>query len=249
MDPIIEANNVSLEFALPEQAHESLKSYLLAKVSGHYKARKFLALNDVSFSIGMGEAVGLIGRNGAGKSTLLRLVSGIATPTSGTIAVKGTLAPLLALGNGLDPELTGRENIYLNGAILGYDRGFLKKHEADIVGFSELGQFIDSQVRTYSSGMSMRLAFSIATAAAPDILVLDEVLAVGDAAFQAKCRKRLFEIIDSGTTVFFVSHNPDDVRALCSRAILLDKGEIKMDGDASTVLAKYERMQREGLQG
>ena len=235
MDTLIEASHVSLRFSAPSEKKGSLKKWVLDALRGRVSHRHFLAVDDVSFRIDRGEAVGLVGRNGAGKSTLLKLVTGIVVPTSGSIAVRGQVAPLLALGNGLDPTLTGRENIYLNGAILGYRKAWLEKHEADIVEFSELGTFIDAPVRTYSSGMTMRLAFSIATAASPEILILDEVLAVGDAAFQAKCRARIGEIIEDGATVFFVSHSLSDIEKLCSRAIWLEKGRVIMDGPADEV--------------
>ena len=241
METLIEASHVSLRFSAPTEKKGSLKKWVLDAVRGKVGHKWFLAVDDVSFSIKRGEAVGLVGRNGAGKSTLLKLVTGIINPTSGSIAVRGQVAPLLALGNGLDPTLTGRENIYLNGAILGYNKDFLKAREAAIIEFSELEEFIDAPVRTYSSGMTMRLAFSIATAASPEILILDEVLAVGDAAFQAKCRARIFEIIDDGATVFFVSHSLSDIVQLCSRAIWLNKGRVVMDGPAGEVADAYRR--------
>ena len=239
MDTLIEACHASLRFSAPTDKKGSLKKWVLDAVRGRVGHNHFMAVDDVSFKIDRGEAVGLVGRNGAGKSTLLKLVTGIATPTSGSIAVRGQVAPLLALGNGLDPSLTGRENIYLNGAILGYEKAWLKAHEADIVAFSELDEFIDAPVRTYSSGMTMRLAFSIATAASPEILILDEVLAVGDAPFQAKCRARIHEIIADGATVFFVSHSLPDIVQLCTRALWLEKGRLVMDGPAAEVADAY----------
>jgi ABC-type polysaccharide/polyol phosphate transport system ATPase subunit len=239
METLIEASHVSLRFSAPTDKKGSLKKWVLDAIRGHVRHKGFLAVDDVSFSIQRGESVGLVGRNGAGKSTLLKLVTGIANPTSGSIAVRGQVAPLLALGNGLDPTLTGRENIYLNGAILGYEKAWLKAHEADIIDFSELGDFINAPVRTYSSGMTMRLAFSIAAAATPEILILDEVLAVGDAAFQAKCRARISTIVKAGATVFFVSHSLEDIRQLCSRAIWLEKGRVVMDGPAAEVCPKF----------
>ena len=241
MDTLIEASHLSLRFSAPTDKKGSIKKWVLDAVRGRVRSRHFLALDDISFRIERGEAVGLVGRNGAGKSTLLKLVTGIVNPTAGSIAVRGQVAPLLALGNGLDPRLTGRENIYLNGAILGYEKAYLRAHEADIVDFSELGDFIDAPVRTYSSGMTMRLAFSIATAASPEILILDEVLAVGDAPFQAKCRARIAEIIADGATIFFVSHSLSDIVQLCSRAIWLNKGRVVMDGPAGEVADAYRR--------
>ena len=239
MDTLIEANHVSLRFSAPTEKKGSLKKWVLDALRGQVRKRHFLAVDDVSFRIERGEAVGLVGRNGAGKSTLLKLVTGIVTPTAGSIAVRGQVAPLLALGNGLDPTLTGRENIYLNGSILGYEKAYLKAHEADIIDFSELGGFIDAPVRTYSSGMTMRLAFSIATAALPEILILDEVLAVGDAAFQAKCHARIEKTIQDGATVFFVSHNLSDIEKLCTRAIWLEKGRIVLDGPVGDVCPAF----------
>ena len=249
MDTLIEARNLSLRFSAPTEKRGSLKKWVLDAARGRVRSRHFLAVDDVSFRIERGEAVGLVGRNGAGKSTLLKLVTGIAHPTSGSIEVRGQVAPLLALGNGLDPSLTGRENIYLNGAILGYEKAYLRAHEEDIVAFSELEEFIDAPVRTYSSGMTMRLAFSIATAASPEILILDEVLAVGDAVFQAKCRTRIREIIADGATVFFVSHSLEDVRRLCTRAIWLERGRVVADGPASEIADAYlhETAMRAGL--
>lgn len=239
MDTLIEAENVTLRFSAPTEKKGSLKKWVLDAIRGRVAHNRFTAVDGVSFKIERGEAVGLLGRNGAGKSTLLKLVTGIVAPTEGSIRVRGQVAPLLALGNGLDPALTGRENIYLNGAILGYRKEWLEAHEAEIVAFSELGDFIDAPVRTYSSGMTMRLAFSIASAATPEILILDEVLAVGDAPFQAKCRARIREIIADGATVFFVSHSLPDIVRLCSRAIWLEKGRIKMDGPAADVADAY----------
>lgn len=235
METLIEASHATLALSVPTEKKGSLKKWVLDALRGNVRHNKFTAVDDVSFKINRGEAVGLVGRNGAGKSTLLKMVTGIVEPTSGTVAVRGQVAPLLALGNGLDQRLTGRENIYLNGAILGYRREWLREHEAEIIDFSELGSFIDAPVRTYSSGMTMRLAFSIATAATPEILILDEVLAVGDAAFQAKCRARISEIIDDGATIFFVSHNLSDIERLCTRAIWLDKGHVIWDGPVADV--------------
>lgn len=239
METIIRAEGVSLAFDAPGEKHKSLKGWVLAALSGKMRRRKFWAVKGVDLAIGRGESVALIGRNGAGKSTLLKLISGIAEPTEGKIEVKGVVAPLLALGNGLDKELTGRENIYLNGAILGYRKGYLREHEKDIIDFAELDEFIDRPVRTYSSGMTMRLAFSIATAAVPEILILDEVLAVGDAAFQRKCNRRIEGIIGSGATVFLVSHSMESVKRLCKRAIWMEKGQVREDGPVEEVCWRY----------
>ena len=239
MDTVIRVKEVALAFDASGERHKSLKGWVLAALAGKMKRKKFWAVKGVSLEIGRGEAVGLVGRNGAGKSTLLKLISGIAEPTSGTVEVKGVVAPLLALGNGLDPALSGRENIYLNGAILGYKKRYLQEHEKDIIQFAELEEFIDQPVRTYSSGMTMRLAFSIATAAVPEILILDEVLAVGDAAFQKKCKERIEETIHSGATVLLVTHNIDSVKKLCGRAVWLEKGKVREDGPAMEVCERY----------
>lgn len=239
METIIRAENASLAFDAPGEKHKSLKGWVLAALEGKMRRKKFWAVKGVNLEIGRGESVGLVGRNGAGKSTLLKLISGIAEPTEGRIEVRGVVAPLLALGNGLDKELTGRENIYLNGAILGYRKAFLQEHEGDIIEFAEMEEFIDLPVRTYSSGMTMRLAFAIATAAAPEILILDEVLAVGDAAFQRKCNQRIEEIIQAGATVFFVSHSIESVKKLCTRAIWMEKGRVREDGAVAEVCKHY----------
>lgn len=239
METIIRAEGASLAFDSPTEKQKSLKGWVLATLAGKMRRKKFWAVKGVSLEIGRGESVALIGRNGAGKSTLLKLISGIAVPTEGTVEVRGVVAPLLALGNGLDMELTGRENIYLNGAILGYRKAYLQKHEEDIVKFAELEEFIDRPVRTYSSGMTMRLAFSIATAAVPEILILDEVLAVGDAAFQKKCNQRIADIIESGATVLLVSHSIENVKKLCRRAVWMEKGQVREDGPSLEVCGRY----------
>ena len=239
METIIRVRHASLAFDAPGEKQKSLKGWVLATLQGKMRRKKFWAVHGVDLDIQRGESVGLIGRNGAGKSTLLKLISGIAEPTEGSVEVHGVVAPLLALGNGLDQELTGRENIYLNGAILGYDKTYLRTHERDIIEFAELEEFIDKPVRTYSSGMTMRLAFSIATAAVPEILILDEVLAVGDAAFQRKCNRRLDGIIQSGATVFLVSHNIENVKRLCRRAVWMEKGRVREDGPSEEVCGHY----------
>ena len=239
METIIRAQNASLAFQTPGEKHNSLKGWVLATLEGKMRRKTFWAVKGVNLEIGRGEAVGLIGRNGAGKSTLLKLISGIAKPTEGTVETRGLVAPLLALGNGLDKSMTGRENIYLNGAILGYRKAYLQEHEEDIIEFSELEEFIDRPVRTYSSGMTMRLAFSIATAAVPEILILDEVLAVGDAAFQRKCNRRIGEIIGAGATVLLVSHSIENVKKLCRRAVWLERGQVREDGPALEVCGRY----------
>lgn len=199
----------------------------------------FLGFKDVSFEVNKGEVVGIIGRNGSGKSTLLKIISGLFRPSEGEISVKGRIVPMLELGSGFDPELTGRENVFLNGAILGYTEAFLKEQFDDILEFSELGEFIDMPLKTYSSGMMMRLAFSVATIVQPEILIVDEILAVGDEAFQRKSRAKMLELMGGGTTVLYVSHSLDQIRELCNRVIWLDHGKVVMQGEASEVCDAY----------
>mgnify|MGYP000826775507 CR=1 FL=1 len=207
----------------------------LAKQYGRIKA-----VNDISFEIHDGEIVGFLGPNGAGKSTLLKTIVGVYKPTEGTVKKKGVIAPLLELGAGFDPNYTGKENIFLYGAILGYNREYLERKYDEIVAFSELGKFIDVPLKNYSSGMKARLGFSIATAVEPDILILDEVLSVGDARFRKKSLAKVQSMFDQGVTVLFVSHNIQQVKAICDTAILLEKGHIIASGDVDTVAAVYE---------
>lgn len=218
---------------------KSLKEYLVQKVQGKLKYEEFWALKNVSFDVQKGEVLGIIGHNGAGKSTLLKVISGILKPTEGTLEVRGNIVPMLELGSGFDTDLTGRENIFLNGSILGYSEQYLKDKYDEIVAFSELGKFIDIPIRNYSSGMLMRLAFSIATVVQPEILIVDEILAVGDADFQAKSKKRMKELMNGGATVLFVSHNIEQIREMCSRVLWLEHGEMKMIGETNTVCDKY----------
>jgi ABC-type polysaccharide/polyol phosphate transport system ATPase subunit len=232
---IIEVNNVTKKFKLGHLSNlKDAARAFLGSLMGHGSSmRKTInALDDVSFEVGMGEIVGIIGSNGAGKSTLLKLISGITVPSEGTINVHGSIAPLIEVGAGLHPELTGRENIYLNGSILGVSRSEIQRKLDEIVGFAELEEFIDTPVKRYSSGMKIRLGFSIATSVDADILILDEVLAVGDLAFQRKCFDRMEEIIKrQGKTVLLVSHSIRKVERICSRVLLLDRGKILIDSD------------------
>jgi len=218
---------------------KSMKEYLVQLVKGKIQYEEFWALKDVSFEVRKGEVLGIIGHNGAGKSTLLKVISGILKPTEGSVQVNGVIAPMLELGSGFDFDLTGRENVFLNGAILGYSEQFLKEKYEEITAFSELGQFIDVPLRNYSSGMVARLAFSIATVMRPDVLIVDEVLSVGDAEFQEKSKKRMLELMGGGTTVLFVSHSIQQIREMCSRVIWLERGEMKMIGAALEVCSAY----------
>lgn len=236
---IIEANNVTMTYRLTKNRVVSLKEYIVALLSRRLKYEEFHALSDVSFTVEKGEVVGLIGKNGAGKSTMLKVISGILKPTSGTVAVRGNVVPMLELGSGFDMELSGRENIFLNGAILGYDEEFLKSKYQEILDFSELHDFVEQPLRTYSSGMIMRLAFSIATVVEPEILIVDEILAVGDADFQEKSRNRMMKLMSGGTTVLMVSHDIGQIRELCNRAVWLEHGNVKMIGEVGHVCDAY----------
>lgn len=237
---MIKADNVSVKYMMTYDRVKSIKEYLVQLVKGKIQYEEFWALKDISFEVRRGEVLGIIGHNGAGKSTLLKVISGILKPTSGTVQVNGVVVPMLELGSGFDFDLTGRENIFLNGSILGYSEKFLKSKYDEIVEFSELGQFIDVPLRNYSSGMVMRLAFSIATVVQPDILIVDEILAVGDADFQEKSKKRMLELMGGGTTVLFVSHSLLQIREMCNKAIWLEHGKIIMAGDTASVCDAYD---------
>mgnify|MGYP003022747031 FL=1 len=199
-------------------------------------------LKDISFNVKKGEAVGLVGKNGCGKSTMLKTIAGVLTPTMGTVKVNGTVAPMIELGAGFDPELTARENIFLNGAILGYPQEMLKERFDEIIDFAELKDFVDVPVKNFSSGMTTRLGFSIATIYTPDILIVDEILAVGDFAFQKKCEKRIGDMLNSGTTLLLVSHSTEQVRRICDRAVLINKGKMLIEDDVDTVCDLYTHL-------
>lgn len=238
-DTMIEVKDVVMKFKMNNDRILSLKEFITTAIRGKLKYNEFTALDGVSFDVKRGETFGLIGRNGAGKSTILKIISGIMKPTSGSIRVNGAIVPMLELGSGFDPDLTGRENIFLNGAVLGYREQFIKGKYDEIVEFSELGNFIETPIRNYSSGMLARLAFSIATVVKPEILIVDEVLSVGDVAFQEKSKKRMMELMGGGTTVLFVSHGLDQIREMCNRVVWLDGGRVRMIGDAKDVCDQY----------
>ena len=240
-DNIIEVNNVTMRFNLAEQRTDTLKEYVLKLISGKLHFNEFYALKNVSFQIKRGEAVALIGKNGSGKSTMLKILAGVMYPTEGSVEVNGSMAPLIELGAGFDLELTARENIYLNGAILGHDRVFMDQHFEEIVDFSELRDFLDVPLKNYSSGMTARLGFSIATVIQADILVVDEVLAVGDVRFQEKCKEKIANLLERGTTLLFVSHSEDQVKQLCPKAVWLDHGNLMAFGDTEEVYDMYEK--------
>lgn len=240
---MIKANHISVSYRMSHDRIQSIKEYLVALIKRKIAYEEFHALSDVSFEIKKGEVVGIVGNNGAGKSTLLKVISGILRPTKGNVELEGNVVPMLELGSGFDFDLTGRENVFLNGAILGYSESFLKSKYDEIVEFSELGEFIDIPVRNYSSGMVMRLAFSIASMVSPDILIVDEILAVGDAAFQEKSYARMMELMSHGTTVLLVSHSIDQIQRLCDRVIWLDHGCVKAIGDTNEICDAYMRTQ------
>ncbi len=239
-DKMIEVKGVSMRFNMSNDKINSLKEYFIQLVTHKLEKNEFWALSDVSFDVHRGEVVGIIGHNGAGKSTILKVISGILNPTRGEVQVNGNIVPMLELGSGFDFDLTGRENVFLNGAILGYTEEFLKEKFDEILEFSELGEFIEMPIRNYSSGMLMRLAFSIATVVHPEIMIVDEILAVGDADFQEKSKRRMLELMSGGTTVLFVSHSIAQIEEMCSRVIWLDHGRVKMVGEASDVCAAYQ---------
>ena len=239
---MIEAKNVTMRYRMANDKINSLKEFVVKKIRKEIKYNYFDALTNVSFEVRKGEVVGLIGRNGAGKSTILKIISGILKPTEGSVSVYGNVAPMLELGSGFDMDMNGHENIFLNGAILGYSEDFLKSKYDEIVDFSEIGQFIDVPLRNYSSGMIARLAFSIATVIKPEILIVDEVLSVGDIEFQQKSFNRMMELMSGGTTVLFVSHDIEPIRKMCSRTVWLDHGRLRLFGNTDEVCDAYEQM-------
>ncbi len=238
---MITIDHVTLDYKIQHQKTSSFKEYVINYFKGKITYDTFRALDDVNFEIKEGEVVGVIGRNGAGKSTLLKIIAGVLKPTFGTVEVRGVMSPMLELGTGFDYDLTGRENIYLNGAILGYSKEFLESKYQEIVDFSELYDFIDQPIRTYSSGMIMRLGFSVSAIVNPEILIVDEVLGVGDAHFLVKSQKKMWDLISGGTTVLMVSHNNLLIEKFCDRVIWLDKGRMIMDGKADVVCREYEK--------
>ena len=235
-------DNVGMRFNLSKEKVDSLKEYFIKFAKRELKYDEFWALRNVSFSLEKGDRLGILGLNGAGKSTLLKVVAGVFKPTEGTVEREGVLAPLIELGAGFDMQYTGREHIYLYGAVLGYRRKFIDEKLDEIIDFSELRDFIDVPLKNYSSGMRARLGFSIATIVEPDILILDEILSVGDAKFRKKSEKRLMNLIEKGVTVLFVSHNTDQVRRICNKALILEKGTVTAIGDVNEIADKYDEL-------
>lgn len=243
---MIKIENVSMKFNLEIEKDFSMKQAfvnLFTKKKKKKKNEDFWALKDVSFNIGKGEVVGLIGSNGAGKSTLLKVVSGVMKPTKGKVKVKGVISPMIELGAGFDGNLTARENIYLNGAILGYSKEFLDDKFNEIVEFSELKDFLDVPVKNFSSGMTAKLAFSIATIVNPEILIVDEILSVGDIKFQEKSKKKMMEMIKGGTTVLYVSHSLESIKDLCTKVVWLEHGKVVKMGDTNKICDAYYKEQ------
>ena len=236
---VIDVDHVTVRFNMATQKIDNLKEYFIKLMKRELMFQEFLALKDVSFQVRRGEAWGLIGTNGSGKSTMLKAISGIIKPYKGSITVSGSVAPLIELGAGFDANMTARENIFLNGCILGHTEKFMEAHFQEIVDFAEIHQFLDSPIKNYSSGMRARLGFAVATMVQPDILIVDEVLAVGDYKFRQKCEKRMNEMLSGGTTLLYVSHSIEEVKRLCDHALWIDKGVARMQGPALEVCEAY----------
>ena len=236
----VEIKNVSMCFNMPKEKIDNMKEFFVKLLKKQLHYEEFHALRDVSFSVEKGEVVGIVGLNGSGKSTLLKIISGILSPTVGEASISGTISPLIELGAGFDFELTTRENIFLNGSVLGFDRKFIKEKYDEILDFAELRDFENVAIKNFSSGMIARLGFSIATLVKPDILIVDEILAVGDFLFQQKCEKRIADMMAGGTTVLIVSHSIEQIQRLCTRVVWLEKGQVKMIGETNEVCNLYQ---------
>ena len=236
---IIEVNDATVRFNMASEKIDNLKEYVIKFIKRELMFQEFLALKDINLKIKPGEAWGLVGTNGSGKSTLLKLISGILKPYKGEVIIRGSIAPLIELGAGFDAELTARENVFLNGTLLGHSEAFMKEHFNEIIDFAELWDFLDMPIKNYSSGMAARLGFAVATMTRPDILIVDEVLGVGDYEFQEKCKMRMKSMLEQGTTLLYVSHTMGSVTSLCDHAIWIDKGKAVMQGDVNTVCKAY----------
>lgn len=239
---VVSVENVSILFNLNKEKVDNLKEYVIKVLKRKIHFTEFWALRDISFSVEKGERLGVLGFNGAGKSTLLKTVAGVLKPTKGKVHVEGVIAPMIELGAGFDSNYTGKENIFLYGATMGYSRKYIEDRYDEIVAFSELEKFIDVPIKNYSSGMRARLGFAIATAVEPEVLILDEVLSVGDAKFRNKSEKKIVDMFEKGITVLFVSHNTEQVRRICDKAIILDKGQIIANGKVDEVCDIYDEM-------
>ena len=236
----VEVNDVTMIFNMASESLTNLKEYFIKLIRRELFFKEFRALKDISFKVRRGEVVGLVGTNGSGKSTMLKIIAGVLEPSEGECIVRGNIAPLIELGAGFDPELTARENIYLNGSLLGYTKEFIDDNLEGIIEFAELRDFMDMPLKNFSSGMTARIAFAIATITEPDILIVDETLSVGDVFFQEKCERRIQRFIESGdVTVLFVSHSIEQVERICQRAIWIEKGDLRMDGPVDEVCEAY----------
>lgn len=235
----LSVDGVTMQFNLAKENVDNLKEYVIRKIKRQLDYEKFCALQDISFTLEKGDSLAIIGKNGSGKSTLLKVISGIIRPTAGAVTVNGSIAPLIELGAGFDQDLTARENVFLNGAVLGYDKKFMREKYDEIIDFAELWDFVDVPVKNFSTGMAARLGFSIATIITPEILIVDEILAVGDHDFQVKCENKMSEMLSRGATLLFVSHSEEKVKQLCRRALWLDHGRARMLGLADEVCDAY----------
>ena len=236
---VIKVENVGMTFRLVNNKTKSIKKYIIERIKGRISYKEFKALQDVNLEVYKGEVVGLVGLNGAGKSTLFKIIAGVLKPTTGKVTKNGSVAPLIELGAGFNGELSGIENIYLNGLLLGYSKKFINEKMDEIIAFADLGEFIYNPVNNYSSGMKARLGFAIATVVQPDILIVDEVLSVGDFKFKKKCEERINEMIQNGTTVLIVSHSHSLIEKICTKVVWLEKGQVKEIGNTHEVLEKY----------
>ena len=241
-DTVIKVQHVSMHFNLMEEKVDSIKEYMVKFFKGKLLYNDFTALNDINFEIQKGDILGIVGLNGAGKSTILKILAGVLVPTTGKVEVRGSVAPLIEVGAGFDPELTARENIFLNAAILGYSKSFIEEKFDEIIDFAELQHFVNVPVKNFSSGMYARLGFSIATIVKPDILIVDEVLSVGDFKFQEKCEKRIQDMIQDNVTIILVSHEIKMIEKLCNKVVWLDHGRLKDVGATKKVCEEYKKM-------
>ena len=241
---VVDVQHVTMKFNLSTEKVDNLKEYFIRTIKRNLMYNEFTALDDVSFQVRKGEVFGLVGLNGSGKSTMLKLVSGIYKPTSGNIRVDGVLAPLIELGAGFDMNLTARENVYLNGSVMGYSKKFIQEKFDEIIDFAELRDFVDVPLKNYSSGMVARLAFAVATMTKPDILIADEILSVGDFLFQEKCEKRMAELLSGGTTVILVSHSIEQIERMCNKVAWLDHGHLRRLGPTKEVTAEYRKFEK-----
>lgn len=238
-DYVIEVNDISMKYRIYKEKIDSVKEYFIKMIKRQVSWEDFYALQNISFSLEKGDILGVIGLNGSGKSTLLKILAHVLKPTTGSVVVKGTIAPLIELGAGFDPDLTARENIFLNASVLGYSKEYIETQMDEIIEFAELHQFMDMAIKNFSSGMVARLAFAVATCVKPDILIVDEILSVGDHLFKEKSEKRMNDLMSDGTTMVFVSHSHEQVKRICNKAIWLEKGHLKARGTAEEVVNMY----------